>query len=162
MEIKHLEIAKGEIGKQEIPLNSNWGEHVQKYLKSVGITFPASWCMAFVYWCIKESGARVQMPGQAGSRNPLVKTGGVLNQWNEIERQFGQPKCKFQIPEAGDIFIMDFGKGLGHTGFVESVDGDYINTIEGNATTVSGSREGIEVCRKKRKISSCIGFIRIN
>jgi hypothetical protein len=158
---KHIEIAIGELGKQEIPLNSNWGEHVQKYLKSVGIDFPASWCMAFVYWCVETSGARVQMPGAAGLRNPLVKTGGVLRQWNEIEKQFGQPKCKFSTPQPGDIFIMDFGKGLGHTGFVERVEGDIIHTIEGNATTVSGSREGIEVCRKTRKISACKGFIRI-
>ena len=117
-----LDVAISELGKQEIPLNSNWGEHVQKYLKSVGITFPASWCMAFVYWC---------------------------------------KKYRVLIPQKGDIFIMDFGKGLGHTGFVESVEGSYIQTIEGNATTVSGSREGIEVCRKTRKISACIGFIRL-
>ncbi|MES2592387.1 MAG: CHAP domain-containing protein [Bacteroidota bacterium] len=141
-----LQIAILEIGKQEIPLNSNWGVHVQKYLHSVGIDFPASWCMAFVYWCTT----------QAKPVHPLVKTGGVLRQWNEID-----PKYKFKTPAQGDIFIMDFGKGLGHTGFVESVEGDLINTIEGNATTISGSREGIEVCRKQRKISACKGFIRI-
>lgn len=144
--MKHLEIAIGEIGKKEIPLGSNWGEHVKKYLHSVGIDFPASWCMAFVYWCCQ----------QVQPVNPLVKTGGVLRQWNEID-----PKYKFKEPKQGDIFIMDFGKGLGHTGFIEAVEGEYISTIEGNATTASGSREGIEVCRKKRKISACKGFIRI-
>jgi hypothetical protein len=142
-----LNVAKKELGKQEIPLNSNWGEHVQKYLHSVGIDFPASWCMAFVYWCVL----------QAKPVNPLIKTGGVMRQWNEID-----PKYKVSVPQAGDIFIMDFGKGLGHTGFVESVSGDSMITIEGNATTISGSREGIEVCRKTtRKVSSCKGFIRV-
>lgn len=141
-----IDIAIGEIGKQEIPLNSNWGEHVQKYLKSVGITFPASWCMAFVYWCCK----------QENSSTPLVRSGGVLNVWNKMDKKY-----KVSTPQIGDIFIMDFGKGLGHTGFVELVDGTNIHTIEGNATTVSGSREGIEVCRKVRKTSSCIGFIRL-
>jgi len=141
-----LEIAIGELGKQEIPLNSNWGEHVQKYLKSVGITFPASWCMAFVYWCCKQENDSTQM----------VRSGGVLNVWNKTDKKY-----KFATPQKGDIFIMDFGKGLGHTGFVEKVEKDIIHTIEGNATTISGSREGIEVCRKTRKISSCIGFIRL-
>ena len=141
-----LQIAILEIGNQEIPLNSNWGVHVQKYLRSVGIDFPASWCMAFVYWCVTE----------ARPVNPLIRTAGVLNQWNKID-----PRFKFKEPQQGDIFIMDFGKGLGHTGFVESIEGLYINTIEGNATTISGSREGIEVCRKTRKISTCKGFIRI-
>jgi hypothetical protein len=157
--MKHIEIAIGELGKEETPRGSNWGPHVQKYLKSVGISFPASWCMAFVYWCVEE--AKVRIPdGTGGLRNPLVKTGGVLKQWNDIDTQARQPKSKFTTPKAGDIFIMDYGKGLGHTGFVERVEGDRIHTIEGN-TNDEGSREGFEVARRVRRISSCRGFIRI-
>lgn len=144
--MNHLQIAILEIGNQEIPLNSNWGVHVQKYLKSVGIDFPASWCLAYVYWCVTE----------ARPVNPLIRTGGVLNLWNKID-----PKYKFKEPKQGDIFIMDFGKGLGHTGFVESINGTELNTIEGNASPLNGGRNGIEVCRKTRKISACKGFIRI-
>lgn len=158
--MKHIEIAIGELGKEETPRGSNWGPHVQKYLASVGISFPASWCMAFVYWCVKEAELQVRMPGQAGFRHPLVKTGGVLKQWNEVEKQFGQPKCKFTTPQPGDIFIMDYGKGFGHTGFVEKVEGDKIHTIEGN-TNDEGDREGYEVARRIRRISACKGFIRI-
>lgn len=157
--MKHLQIAISELGKEETPRGSNWGPHVQKYLKSVGITFPASWCMAFVYWCVEEAKVRIA-DGTGGLRNPLVKTGGVLKQWNDIEKQFKQPKCKFTTPQPGDIFIMDYGKGLGHTGFVERVEGDQIHTIEGN-TNDESSREGFEVCRKVRRISNCKGFIRI-
>lgn len=157
--MKHLEIAIGELGKEETPRGSNWGPEVQKYLKAVGITFPASWCMAFVYWCVEE--AKVRIPdGTGGLRNPLVKTGGVLKQWNDIDKQFKQPKSKFSTPLPGDIFIMDYGKGFGHTGFVEKVAGDRIHTIEGN-TNDEGDREGYEVARRVRKISSCKGFIRI-
>lgn len=141
-----LQVAILEIGNEEIPLTSNWGVHVQKYLHSVGIDFPASWCMAFVYWVCE----------QAQPVNPLVKTGGVLRQWRDIDSQY-----KFKEPKQGDIFIMDFGKGLGHTGFVECIEGANLHTIEGNATTINGSREGIEVCRKIRSIKGCIGFIRI-
>ena len=55
---------------------------------------------------------------------------------------------------------MDFGKGLGHTGFVEKVEGNVIHTIEGN-TNDTGSREGYEVCRRTRKVEQCKGFIRL-
>jgi hypothetical protein len=144
--MNYIDIAKGEIGKEEVPIGSNWGPDVQKYLASVGIDFPASWCMAFVYWCCQ----------QGGESDKLLKTGGVLAQWNHAD-----PSIRFSIPKAGDIFIMDFGQGLGHTGFVESVKMNKIFTIEGN-TNDTGSREGYEVCRRVRQVSSCKGFIRIN
>lgn len=147
--MNHIQQAILQIGVEEDPRNSNWGPDKDKgvpmFLHSVGIDFPASWCMAFVYWCCK----------QAYPTNPLIKTGGVIRQWNEID-----PKYKFTTPKAGDIFIQDHGKGLGHTGFVESVEGSFIHTIEGN-TNDTGSREGYEVCRRTRGIGTCKGFIRI-
>jgi len=147
--MNHLQIAITQIGQEEVPRGSNWGTidkpAVINYLKSVGISFPASWCLAFVYWCCK----------QAYPTNVLVKTGGVLKQWNTIAAQY-----KHSEPKAGDIFIQDHGHGLGHTGFVESVEGENIRTIEGN-TNDEGVREGFEVCRRVRRISSCKGFIRI-
>lgn len=139
---KVIDIAIGELGKQEIPKGSNWGTHVKKYLASVGLNFPASWCMAFVYWCFKEAGFTT-----------AHKSGGVLNVWNS------RPNNRVVTPKPGDVFIMDHGKGLGHTGIVVEVDGDKIHTIEGN-TNDTGSREGIEVARKIRFIKSCKGFIR--
>lgn len=145
--MNHLQVAILEIGKQENPKGSNWGDDIKKYLHSVGVDFPASWCMAFVYWCVS----------QENPINHLVKTAGVLNQWNNID-----PKYKVTTPQPGDIFIMDFGQGHGHTGFVESVEGNILHTIEGNATPLTGSREGFIVCRKNtRIISGCKGFIRI-
>lgn len=142
-----LGIAETQIGKCEDPKGSNWGHPVQDYLASVGITFPAPWCMAFVYWCFKEASKDPQFT------NPLFKTGGVMTQWNK--------SAQFRVtdPEPGDVFIMSFGKGLGHTGFVESVYGDTVYTIEGN-TNDDGSREGIEVARRQRKRSAFIGFLR--
>jgi len=145
--MKYLDIAKSQIGKSELPKNSNWGPDVKKYLASVGITFPASWCMAFVYWCVD----------QHYPKNPLTKTGGVLAQWNSLPKSM-----KVKVPLPGDIFIMDFGTGHGHTGFVTAVNGDRIETIEGNSND-DGSREGYEVCVKPggRLISSIKGFIRL-
>lgn len=143
-----IEKALSQLGNSEQPKGSNWGPSVKKYLNSVGINFPASWCMAFVYWCARDTS------NDTGNPNPLIKTGGVLNQWRKIDAKY-----KHSSPAAGDIFIMDFGKGLGHTGIVEKVVGDTIHTIEGNSND-EGSREGFEVCRRTRKISSCVGFIR--
>lgn len=86
---------------------------------------------------------------------PLIRTGGVLAQWNRIDKKY-----RFTSPKVGDIFIMDFGGGLGHTGFIERIEGDTLHTIEGN-TNDTGSREGYEVCRRTRKINKMKGFIRL-
>lgn len=145
---KALEIAKTQLGKHEDPLGSNWGHPVQDYLLRVGIGFPASWCMAFVYWCFDEAAKELNV------LNKLVKTGGVLYAWWNAG-----DAAKEKIPQPGDIFIMDFGKGLGHCGIVEKVDDNFIYTIDGN-TNDSGSREGIEVCRKQRPRNKILGYLR--
>lgn len=144
LSLKGLGVAITQLGQHENPLGSNWGEPVKTYLHSVGIDFPASWCAAFVYWCYNQTG----LP------NPLVKTGGVLRHWGEANKAL-----RVTDPEPGDIFIMDFGKGLGHTGIVEKVDATFVYTIEGNSND-SGSREGIEVTRKQRPKTKIKGYLR--
>lgn len=149
-----LEIAITQIGAEETPRGSNWGEPVRSYLAAVGIGFPASWCMAFVYWCFVRSAEA------GGPPNLLIRTGGVLRQWHEIPAKY--KLTAHSRPEPGDIFIMDHGHGLGHTGFVESYVqsiGEII-TIEGN-TNDTGSREGYQVCRRRRPVRTIAGFIRI-
>lgn len=146
-----LQIAQTQVGKEEIPKGSNWGPVVSEYLRSVGINFPASWCMAFVYWCYDKAAHNL------GIENPLKKTGGVLAQWNAM------PNNKINFPpKVGDIFIMDLGHGLGHTGIVEAVNEDgTLTTIEGN-TNDTGSREGFEVAKKiRRNDKPIIGYIRV-
>ena len=141
-----LEIAISQLGNHEQPKGSNTGPQVNEYLKSVGLKPGYAWCAAFVYWCAKWS----------NPETPLFKTGGVLNMWNKTDKKYRITK-----PQAGDIFVMDFGKGLGHMGFVESVGKTTITTIEGNTDSNSG-REGWEVARRTRKISSINkGFLRI-
>ena len=140
-----LKTAITQIGQTEKPLGSNWGIPVRNYLASVGINFPASWCAAFVYWCFDQV---------SNGENPLVKTGGVLTHWNQADKKY-----RVTEPQPGDIFIMDFGKGLGHTGIVEQADETFIYTIEGN-TNDSGSREGIMVCKKQRPRTKIKGYLR--
>jgi len=141
---KALEIAETQMGIIEEKNNS--GPHVEKYLASVGLGKGNPWCMAFVYWCCQQS---------LGARNPLVKTGGVLRQWHEID-----PRLKVKEPKKGDIFFMDFGDGKGHTGFVLEDGQKSFSTVEGNSNA-AGSRTGGMVCSNKRKVSSCLGFVRL-
>lgn len=145
---KALEIAISQIGVEENPRGSNSGPQVNEYLKSVGINFPASWCMAFIYWCFDKAAKEMQ------KANMMAKTGGVLMQWNKRKENFS-----VSLPLPGDVFIMDYGKGLGHTGIVEKVENGFIHTIEGN-TNSEGGREGFEVCRRKRPINKIKGFLR--
>jgi hypothetical protein len=137
-----------QIGVEEVPKGSNKGTDVEKYLKSVGLGGGYSWCMAFAYWNVQQAAKKL------GVSNPLVKTGGVMAQWNK------STLLRSTTPQPGYLFIIDEGKGLGHTGIVEYVLNDTIHTIEGN-TNDEGSREGYEVCRRVRKISSCKGFLKI-
>lgn len=150
---RSLCIALSHNGVREIPKNSNSGPEVNLYLKSIGLNPGYPWCMAFIYWVVNKAAAEM------GIKNPLVKTGGVLRQWNETTCKKIKTTAA-TIPQPGDIFILEFSKGNGHTGFVEKVAGGMIHTIEGN-TNDDGSREGYEVAKRVRKISSCKGFIRL-
>lgn len=147
LSIKALEVAATQIGKQENPPGSNWGEPVKNYLSSVGIGFAAPWCMAFVYWCFRRASETMNV------NNTAIKTGGVLAAWNKAAHNI-----KSSNPAIGSVFIMDFGKGQGHAGLVENFDKEFIYTIEGN-TNDAGSREGIKVCRKKRLRSTIKGYL---
>ena len=143
-----VQVALSDEGKGEEPKGSNWGDYVKGLLASVGIGLPAAWCAAFVYHSFLL--ASVQLGVKCG----VPRTGGVLAMWNQ-SRDFRVQG----MPQAGDIFIMDFGGGKGHTGIVVRVVGVHIETIEGN-TNDDGSREGFEVARRKRTIASCKGFLR--
>lgn len=152
-----LDFASGEVGVMEKPRGSNSGPEVDEYLASVGLGPGFSWCAAFVYWCFKEAAKKLDV------RNPVYKTAGVLNHWNNTAGKkilsrdaFGNPA----LVKPGQVFIMSYGGGLGHTGIVEKVNGGFLTTIEGN-TNDGGSREGIGVFRRTgRKINSINkGFI---
>ena len=145
-----LQAAVSQVGVQEVPKGSNRGPQVSKYLASVGLNPGYAWCMAFVYWCAQQAEISLKEP------NPLVRTAGVMKQWLSIPGKYKHPN-----PLPGDIFIMSFGHGTGHTGFVTDIhiNGTF-DTIEGNSNS-DGSREGYEVCRHCRTTRSVHGFIRI-
>lgn len=138
---------------REEPKNSNRGPEVNQFLKRVGLGPGYAWCCAFVYWCFDEA-------AQAASRpNPMVRTAGCIDHWNRSKGQGATRVMKNDavndpsLIKPGMVFIMDYGGGAGHTGFVEKVGGGFVSTIEGN-TDGSGTREGGGVYRLQRKIVS--------
>ncbi len=149
--------AASQVGVVEQPRNSNSGPEVDAYLQRVGVPLglPANkkpWCCAFVYWCFDE------VARERGLANPMVRTAGCLDHWNRAASKgarrvsaasaAGNPSLVGQ----GMVFVMDFGRGLGHTGFVERVEGGLVHTIEGN-TDPTQSREGGGVYRLTRKMA---------
>ena len=147
-----LSVARSQIGVEEIPRGSNGGPQVAAYLKCIGLSVGYPWCMAFVYWCVNRAAADLGMP------NPLVKTGGVLRQWNETTLRKLPARSGGVKP--GDIFIMDFGRGAGHTGFLVSVQNGIASTLEGN-TNDEGGRDGYMVCLRQRPIHTFKGVIQL-
>lgn len=147
-----LQKAITQLGNHEQPKGSNSGPEVTSYLKRVGLNGGYPWCMAFVYWCVDEACKEL------GLSNPLVKTGGVMRQYDECTLR-KLPKTSVAI-KPGDIFIMKFSHGTGHTGIIEKVYAGTVTTIEGN-TNDDGSREGYEVARMTRAKSSLHGIIQI-
>ncbi|SFB75937.1 CHAP domain-containing protein [Polaromonas sp. OV174] len=146
-------------GVREIPKNSNRGPEVDAYLERAGVSSGLSWCCAFVYWCFDQA-ALAQ-----GRANPMFKTAGCLAHWNNAVKRGARripaadAVANPSLVQPGMVFIMDFGGGLGHTGFVERVEGGHIVTIEGN-TDASMTREGGGVYRLTRKLlSGNKGFI---
>jgi hypothetical protein len=152
-----VRIAGSHVGVMENPLGSNSGPEVNAYLANVGLGPGFSWCMAFVYSCFKEACANL------GTANPMFKTGGVLNEWENTTGTkilHGDAVDNPSLVLPGQIFIISTGGGHGHTGIVEKVVNGLMTTIEGNTNT-GGSSNGIGVFRRNaRSINSInVGFI---
>jgi hypothetical protein len=149
-----LRLAAGEEAKavREKPLNSNRGPQVNAYLARIGLDPGYAWCCAFVYWCFDEAALAVRRS------NPMVRTGGCMRHWNAAPAagarriQAHEAVADPSLLRPGMVFIMDHGRGLGHTGFIEAVDGGFVSTIEGN-TDASMTREGGGVYRLRRKLA---------
>lgn len=136
-----LTVARSQIGKMEQPVGSNRGPDVEKYLASVGLGGGLFWCAAFVHWCFQTAA------GNLNVRNPLVKTGGVLDHWARTRAKkilAANAQNDPTLVRPGHIFIISHGGGRGHTGIVARVEGGHLVTVEGNSNP-NGSSNGIGV-----------------
>jgi hypothetical protein len=151
-----VKVAATQVGVMETPEGSNGGPEVDAYLASVGLGTGFYWCASFVYWCFRTAAANL------GRANPVFKTAGCLNHWNKTQGRkipAAEAVANPGLVKPGHIFILNHGAGMGHTGLVESVEGGFLHTIEGNSDPEGGSN-GIGVFRLERKIAAINqGFI---
>lgn len=158
--IEVLDTAASQVGVLEKPIGSNAGPEVDAYLASIGLDSGNYWCMAFVYWCYRESAKAL------GVKNPAIKTGLVLDAWNRA-RNGDAPTVTTEEAlhdpskiKPGMVFIISTGGGHGHTGIVVAVSGNIVETIEGN-TNDGGSSNGIGVFHRNGRTVASInrGYI---
>lgn len=151
-----LKVAASQVGIMENPEGSNSGPEVNAYLKSVGLDPGYYWCAAYVYWCFQKASDKLGKP------NPVFKTAGCINHWNKTKGKKIAAADAVENPgllKPGQIFIINHGRGSGHTGLIEKVEGGFLHTIEGNSNP-AGSSNGIGVFRLERKIAKINqGFI---
>lgn len=154
LRVRALEIMKTQLYVREAT-NHNDGIDVEKYLKSVGLGKGYAWCMAAVYWSFAEAAKALSVV------NPVPKTAGVLDCYTKASKY-----RVITIPQAGDQFIMDFGKGTGHTGIVSQFKGSSVYTCEGNTAAdpsyAGEDREGNGMYERNRSITSIKAFLRYN
>lgn len=151
-----IKIAQSQIGVMEEPPGSNCGEKVETYQASVDIGAGTFWCAAFVYWCFQQAAINI------GRRNPVFKTGHCMTHWRDTPGKkilATDAVNKTSLVKPGHIFIINTGGSNGHTGLIETVEGGFIKTIEGNTDPTGGSN-GIGVFKNTRKIAKINrGFI---
>jgi lysozyme family protein len=151
-----LAVAAAEVGVREDPLGSNRGPRVDEYIRAAGLDPTQgsfAWCMCFVYWCFDQA-AR-----DAGIANPVPRSAGVKVAWARSQELPAPVRVvtaeaarrRLDLVQPGMAFFLDTGGGTGHCGLVvANLNGD-LETIEGNTTDISGSREGIGVFRRNRR-----------
>lgn len=114
MKLKHMEIAQGELGQQEIP-GSEHNPRIVDYFDSVSYRATddeTPWCAAFVNWVLMEAG--------------------IARTESAAALSFAKWGVKTTKPKYGDIVVFDHGKGRGHVGFFMGSDGKSVSVLGGN------------------------------
>lgn len=146
---KILNILKQEVGTTESPANSN----KQKYGEVYGLN-GQPWCVIFCWYGFYKAGASsLFYGGQKTASCTTLKNYAIKNnQWVTSNYKLG------------DLVMMNFNGGTTtqHIGFVVSVDGNTVYTIEGNTSfDGKGSQSnGGAVAEKKRPMSCIVGAYR--
>lgn len=135
---------------KEEPRGSNRGPWIKKYLNSVGLDEGYAWCAAAINYFSEMAAA----PSSAFPKHPAMATSWLKHQ-----------PIKTQEVKRGDIGGWINSDGTGHVYLVVEVIKDgwgkvvKVRTIEGNSNN-EGSREGFELCRRTRPVTSKTRFAR--
>jgi hypothetical protein len=152
-------------GVREQPECTNRGPDVDKYTGVTSGRCGRAWCAYFVRWCLNQAGISNRLTGGATS----VAT------W-QSDWFHNVPETR---PIAGDIFLIPSASGPAthdcdthacvtgrhgtghHTGFVRSVSGDNIITIEGNVHIPGAVPQNDGILSRPLPISRLVGVLRI-
>lgn len=155
------DVLKKYVGVKESPPNSNNVIFNTRYYKRPvqdgtppGYKYP--WCVAFLWAGFDELGA-----------NDLFYGGRKTASCGELMRDAQKRGLWISNPKElrlGDLAIFDFENDgqldTNHVGFVESNDGHYLHTIEGNTSKTGSQSNGGMVCDQIRGYSLCVGAVR--
>ena len=126
---------------------NNRGPAVEGYLGCAGFGPGYAWCAAFVSWCFLEAGEAVTPTAWAPAWFPPAQT---------IYRQ-GRGERQWLKADLFGLYYQRLGR-IGHVGFIDTVQGDTMITVEGN-TSGDGGREGDGVYRRRRSVR-CVYAVR--
>lgn len=156
---KLVELARAEVGVEEMPPGSNCGPMVNLYKSATNLppaeTWP--WCAAFVCWIVREAMKATGTPETATFKRPRTAGAWDFIRWSREQdnstKTRSDPNDDIQ---PGDIVVFRFS----HIGIaVSGPQGSYFETVEGN-TDSEGSREGGGVFHKRRKLAQVRARIR--
>ncbi len=152
---KVIEIARGELGYTESPVNRT------KYWEDYDPKMQAQpWCVCFLWWVFNTAGERMAFFG--GGKTARCS---VLLEWYQ-KQGLTVPVEQVQV---GDIVILNFHgtKDTEHCGLVTCVDRVavtrkllQVQTIEGNTSENASQSNGDRVCEKTRYPSQIVGVCR--
>jgi len=142
--------AENHLKSNPCEFNQNEGTWVRAYMDGhEGSNWP--WCMGFAQTIIDQASFTIgknlkdilpityscDVVGLDGLKKKLlIRNSEIRNNLSLVER--------------GDLFLVSkSAKDWVHTGIITDIEGDWFHTIEGN-TNDEGSREGYEVCKRKR------------
>lgn len=166
---KAVEVALQYVGQKELPSNffdpdSDFG----KKMKAVGHNQGDAWCALFAELVFKEA-----YPEKFADLDKLFSASAVQTYKNFTHKENGKGYSENGLPEVGNLVIWQLYKEgqpqwQGHAGIVHSLKSTWeFTSIEGN-TNEAGSREGVTVAIKERKVLKdvwnglkVLGFIRI-
>jgi len=137
-----------ELGVRENGFNK--GDRVEEYLRAANLKAGAPWCAAFITWTFKQNNVKAVVSGY--SPNWFVNNV-VYKRDDNVKRNY--------VATVGDVFGLWFANKnrIAHVGFIDSRQGDYYITVEGN-TNEAGSREGDGVYKKRRHIKTIYAISR--
>ena len=158
IQLKAMEIALGYEAAhvKEKPHGSNSGPEVSMFLKDAGIGFPAAWCGAFVYHCVKKACEFYSTPtNKIAVPFDWKGSHGYTPDFERWARANKYIVYTSKEVEPGMCFLLYYPslKRVGHIGFIVSPvtsKPGYYHTVEGN-TDDSGSPTGGAVLQKIRK-----------